>query len=42
MTASELPDEFYKNIRHISSFKNVAEYKAYLAAEIEKYKLKQK
>lgn len=42
MTASDLPDEFYESIRHISSFKNAKEYKEYLAKELEKWKLKNK
>ena len=32
-----LPDDFWLSIRHISSFKNISEYNAYLEKEIEKY-----
>jgi len=33
----DLPESFWQSIRHLSSFKNKAEYDKYLQEQIEKY-----
>ena len=37
-----MPDEFYLSIRHISSFRNRAEYEAYLELKIKEWNEKNK
>ena len=36
----DLPESFWKSIRHLSSFKNKAEYDKYLQEQIEKWNKK--